>query len=36
MEFDNGKLVGNINENGVCSEFDGSNHCASEDTPINY
>jgi len=36
MNFDNGKMVGNINENGVCLEFEGSNHCAPDEIPINY
>jgi hypothetical protein len=27
MGYDSGKLVGNLNENGVCTEFENENHC---------
>jgi len=31
MDYDGGKIVGNINENGVCTEFESENHCGAED-----
>jgi hypothetical protein len=34
MGFDAGKLVGNVNENGVCTRYMGKNYCAKEETPI--
>jgi len=34
MGYDDGKLVGNVNENGVCTNFNGEDHCASDDVPI--
>jgi hypothetical protein len=35
MGYDDGKMVGNVNENGVCREFDGDNHCGPDDMPIH-
>jgi len=34
MGYDSGNIVGNLNENGVCTEFDSKNHCAAEDIKI--
>jgi hypothetical protein len=30
MGFDSGKLVGNKNENGVCTDFEGEDYCGKE------
>lgn len=34
MGYNNGNIVGNVNENGVCSNFNGDDHCANDETPI--
>jgi hypothetical protein len=34
MGYDTGKLVGNVNENGVCTEFESKNHCADDEVKI--
>jgi len=36
MGYDKGKLIGNVNENGVCSNFNGEDHCGNDLTPIHY
>lgn len=30
MDFENGKLVGNVNENGVCKNFEGKKFCGND------
>jgi hypothetical protein len=27
MGYDSGNIIGNMNENGKCSDHEGSNHC---------
>jgi len=27
MGYDEGQMVGDLNQNGVCTNFKGSNHC---------
>jgi len=34
MGYDTGKLVGNVNENGVCTEFESKNHWADDEVKI--
>jgi hypothetical protein len=35
MGYDGGKIVGNVNENGVCTEFEGDDHCGKDSLPIH-
>jgi len=34
MGYDDGNIVGEVNQNGVCSNFKGENHCGKDDAPI--